>query len=136
MKKRTSWLILAVFCLALVAGCSGEKLSSSFDQAEVEASAMKVIQMVNDRDGEGLRAMSVPTMAAALNDSALEQVYNAIEAAGAFKEVKAMNTASKIDKDSQTEYAVVLAQAEYEKITFNYTISFTKDMELAGLFFK
>ena len=40
------------------------------------------------------------------------------------------------DKNIKEELAVVIARAKYEIKTFTFTITFTKQMKLAGLYFK
>ena len=137
MKRKVSLLIvIAVLCLAFLTGCGGPELSDEFDQAEVESSAKEVIQMVNDKDSEGLRKMSIPVMQEGLTDATLEQVYAVIDEGGPFKGVTDIRVAGQTDKESKTKYAVAVAKAEYESKTLTFTISFTTDMELAGLYFK
>ena len=44
--------------------------------------------------------------------------------------------ASKTNKDNDEELAVVVAKTKYENKSFTFTISFTKQMKLAGLYIK
>ncbi|MGI6514177.1 MAG: DUF3887 domain-containing protein [Syntrophomonadales bacterium] len=137
MKRKGSLLTaIAVLSLVVLTGCGGPELSDKFDQAKVESSAKEVIQLVNAKDSEGLLAMSTSTMKEELTDATLEQVYADIDEAGLFKGVKDIRVAGYTDKKSKTEYAVVVAKAEYENQTLTYTISFTTDMELAGMYYK
>lgn len=137
LKRKVSLLtMIAILCLAFLTGCGGPKLSDDFDQAEVESSAKEVIQMVTDKDSEGLRTMSTPVMQEGFTDATFEQIYAAIDEGGSFKEVTDIRVAGQTDKDPKTEYSVVVAKAEYESKTLTFTISFTTDMKLAGLYFK
>mgnify|MGYP000919694968 CR=1 FL=1 len=134
--KNNSVFVLAVsmiICFGLLTGC-GQGLSSDFDEAEVKSTAQDVIAMINEKDSEGLRNMSTAQMKTALTDDVLNQMYEAISEAGAFEKVEDMKVAGATQND--TEYAVVVAKAKYEKRSFTYTISFDKDMKLAGLYYK
>ena len=55
---------------------------------------------------------------------------------GAFESIADMSVAGSTDQSSGVEYAVVVAQAKYELRSFVYTISFDKQMQLAGLYYK
>ncbi|HHW29576.1 MAG TPA: DUF3887 domain-containing protein [Syntrophomonadaceae bacterium] len=134
--KINSVYILAlsmIICFGLLTGCA-QGLSSDFDEAEVKSAAENVITMINEKDSEGLRAMSTAQVKAGLTDDVLNQMYEAIGEAGTFEQVEDMKVAGATEND--TEYAVVVAKAKYEKRSFTYTISFNKDMKLAGLYYK
>lgn len=127
-------LVLSVMmCFGLFTGC-GQALSSNFDEAEVEAAAQDVITMVNENDSEGLREMSTAQMKQGLTDDVLNQIYEAIGEGGAFKEVEKMSVVGATENDE--DFAVVAAKAKYENKSFTYTITFNKDMKLAGLYYK
>ena len=129
-------LVLSIImCFGLLAGC-GQKLSSDFDEAEVKSAAENVITLVNEKDSEGLREMSTVQMKEALTDDLLNKVYEAIGEGGAFKKVEDMSVAGSTNKENDEELALVVAKAKYENKSFTYTISFTKDMKLAGLYYK
>ncbi|WP_283606570.1 DUF3887 domain-containing protein [Faecalispora anaeroviscerum] len=145
MKKKTRYFkkifalgTMLVLCLALLTACNAgqKKLSTDFDQDKVKEAASKVITAVNEQDGDALRKISDDTMKSALTDDALAAVYKTIGEGGAFQEIKDVNIAGATDKDTKVEYAVAVARAQYEKKAFIYTISFTKDMKLAGLYYK
>jgi hypothetical protein len=92
--------------------------------------------LVNEKDSEGLREMSTVQMKEGLTDDLLNKVYEAIGEGGAFKNVENMGVAGMTNKENNEELAVVVAKAKYENKSFTYTISFTKDMKLAGLYYK
>jgi len=52
------------------------------------------------------------------------------------KTIEDMSVAGTTDKTSGEEFAVVVARAHYEIKTFTFTISFTKQMKLAGLYYR
>lgn len=122
-----------IMCFGVLAGC-GQKLSSDFDEAEVKSAVENVITLVNEKDSEGLKEISTVQMKAGLTDEVLNQIYEAIDEAGAFEKVENMSVAGATDNDE--ELAVVVAKAKYENKSYAYTISFTKDMKLAGLYYK
>lgn len=130
-------LLLTVFmCMVLLGGCAGGKLSGDFDEDEVKKAAENVIALINGQDSEGLRGICNVRMKEALTGDVLEKVYEAIGEGGKFEKIEDMRVAGYTDKSSKEEFAVVVAKAEYEIKTFTYTITFTKQMKLAGLYYK
>lgn len=71
-----------------------------------------------------------------LTDDVMKQIYEAIGEGGAFEQVSDMSVAGSTNQSSGEEYAVVIVKAKYKIRTFTYTISFTKQMKLAGLYYK
>jgi hypothetical protein len=129
-------ILSAVVCMAFLAGCSDMKLSKDFNEEEVRSAAENVIDLINNQDSEGLRAICNMQVRDALTDEVLAQIYEAISEGGSFEQIKEMSVAGKKDPSSEEEFAVVVVRAKYEIKTFTYTISFTKQMKLAGLFYK
>jgi len=72
----------------------------------------------------------------ALTDDVLEQIYEAMSEGGQFENVEDMSVAGTTDTSSGEEFAVVVARAQYEIKTFTFTISFTRQMKLAGLYYR
>jgi len=128
--------LAAVLCFALLTGCIGQELSGDFNEEEVKKAAENVIMLINDQDSEGLRELSTVQMRAALTDDVLKQIYEAMSEGGQFERVEDMSVAGTTDKSSGEEFAVVVARAKYEIKTFTFTISFTKQMKLAGLYYR
>jgi len=123
-------------CLVLLAGCGSTKLSEDFNEVEVKSAAENVIVLINSQDSESLEKICTVQMREALTDDVWEQIYEAIGEGGTFEQVSDMSVAGSVDKSSGEEYAVVVVKAKYELKTFTYTISFTKQMKLAGLYYK
>jgi len=128
--------LAAVLCFALLTGCIGQELSGDFNEEEVRKGAENVITLINDQDSEGLRELCTVRMREALTDDVLKQVYEAISEGGQFEKVEDMSVAGTTDASSGEEFAVVVARAKYEIKTFTFTISFTKQMKLAGLYYR
>jgi outer membrane murein-binding lipoprotein Lpp len=129
-------VLAAVLCFALLAGCVGQQLSGDFNEEEVRKAAGNVITLINDQDSDALRDLCTVRMREALADDVLKQVYEAISEGGQFEKVEAMSVAGTTDASSGEEFAVVVARAKYEIKTFTFTISFTKQMKLAGLYYR
>jgi len=128
--------LAAVMCFALLAGCIGQELSGDFNEEEVRKAAENVITLINDRDSEGIRELCTVRMREALTDDVLDQIYEAIGEGGQFENIEDMSVAGTTDSQSGEEFAVVVARAKYEIKTFTFTISFTKQMKLAGLYYR
>ncbi|HJX56124.1 MAG TPA: DUF3887 domain-containing protein, partial [Methanoregula sp.] len=128
--------LAAVLCFALLAGCVGQQLSGDFNEEEVRNAAENVITLINDQDSEGIRDLCTVRMREALTDDVLDQVYEAIGEGGLFEKIEDMSVAGTKDASSGEEFAVVVARAKYEIKTFTFTISFTKQMKLAGLYYR
>lgn len=138
MKRPTVRLILIaiVVFMFIAAGCASQMLSDDFDEAEVKAAAENVISLINSKDSQSLKELCTVQMKAALTDDLLEQLYEAIGEGGAFIEVEQMSVTAMTDEASEEVYAVVIARAKYDIKTFVYTISFTKQVKLAGLYYR
>lgn len=135
--RKGAALGLAVsLCILFFTACGMQKLSGDFDEAAVKSGAEEVIQLIGDKDSDKLREMSNVRLKTALTDDVLDQVYEAIGEGGAFKEIADMSVAGSKDRETEEEFAVVIAKAKYENRNFTYTISFTKQMKLAGLYYK
>ena len=128
--------LAAVMCFALLAGCTGQELSGDFNKEEVRKATENVITLINDQDSAGIRELSTVRMRGALTDDVLGQIYEAIGEGGQFETIEDMSMAGTTDTSSGEEFAVVVAKAKYEIKTFTFTISFTKQMKLAGLYYR
>ena len=128
--------LLAILSVAFLTGCSGNQLSSDFNEEDVKKSAENVIMLINNEDSAGLRELFNTQLNAALTDDVLKQIYATIREGGQFEKIENMSVVGTTDKSTNQEYAVVVAIAKYKNKTFTYTISFDKQMKLAGLYYK
>ena len=128
--------LLAIMSVAFLTGCSGNQLSSDFNQEDVKTAAENVIVVINNEDSASLRELFTTQLNEALTDDVLKQVYDAISKGGQFEKIEDMSLTGTTDKSTNEEYAVVVAKAKYEIKTFTYTLSFNKQMKLAGLYYK
>lgn len=123
-------------CLSLLIGCSSKDLSEDFDEEEVKNAAENVIELINNKDMDGLLDICTVSMKEGLTEEVLDKVYEGISEGGKFKGVDSMSIAGMTDKKSEEELAIVVAKAKYEIKTFAFTITFTKQMKLAGLYYR
>lgn len=128
--------LAAIICGSLMSGCGVKKLSEDFNEAEVEKAAENVIALINGQETETFRELCTVKMKDALTDDVMKQIYEAIGEGGAFVKVEEMSVGGTADKASEEEFAVVVAKAKYEIKTFVFTITFTKQMKLAGLYYR
>jgi hypothetical protein len=139
--KKSGFKLFSVFvaailmCCVLLAGCV-PPLSSDFNEEEVKNAAENVIALINSQDSEGLKAVCNVQMRQALTDDLLAQIYAAIGEGGQFNGIEDISVSGAKDKSSGEEFALVIVKAGYEIKTFIYTITFTKQMKLAGLYYK
>lgn len=138
MNSRTKLFIILcfIFSFTLLVACSNPGLSDDFDEAEVKRTAEDVISYINNKDSESILAISTVAVKNAFTEEVLQQVYEAIGEGGDFEEIKDISVGGQKDKQSEEEFAVVVAKAKYANKNFFYTITFTKQMKLAGLFYK
>lgn len=136
-KKFMSLITLVVILsTTILTACSAPGLSSAFDEATVKKAAENVVTLLNNQDTEGLRAIFTSQMDAAITDEVFGQIFSALAEGGKFLEIEDMAVYGSTDKSSGEEFAVATVRAVYDMKTFTYTISFDKDMQLAGLYYK
>lgn len=128
-----SIVLLAVLSLAVLGGCAA-KLPEGFDEAEVQAAAENVINLLNQRDSEGLTALMTEEMKAVMTEDIQAQIFALLDSSGAFQEILDLKMAG--STQNGITYVAVAAKAKYEKSEITYTISFDEDMKLAGLYLK
>lgn len=127
------FVLLAVLSLAVLGGCAA-KLPEGFDEAEVQAAAENVIDLLNKRDSAGLTALMTEEMKAVMTEDIQAQIFALLESSGAFQEILDLKMAG--STQNGVTYVAVAAKAKYEKSEITYTISFDQDMKLAGLYLK
>ncbi|HHU63608.1 MAG TPA: DUF3887 domain-containing protein [Clostridiales bacterium] len=127
-------LVLSV-CLAFVSGCGSGKLSDDFDEEQIKKATVNVIHLINRRDSQSLRELCNEQMKEALTDNVLGQLYQVIGQGGALQEMGDITVVGMTDETSKEELAVAVVKAEYENKVFTFTVTFTKQMKLAGLYY-
>ena len=104
---------LVIMSLLSLTGCSGNQLSSDFNEEDVKKAAENVIVLINNEDTAGLRELFNTRLSAALTDEVLKQVYTTISEGGQFEKIEGMSVVGTTDKSTNEEFAVVVAVAKY-----------------------
>lgn len=137
MRKLTfrSLFILGI-CFVILSGCSGQSLSDDFDEEAVKNQAKEVIMMINNKNSEDLMDISTVQMKEALTPETVNTIFAAIDEGGEFIDFEDISVGGQKDESSDEEFAVVVVNTNYDIKNFTYTISFTKQMKMAGLYYK
>lgn len=135
-KKVGLMVLLLTICLFTLSACGGNKLSSEFDQNQVEEMATNVVELVNKGDAEGIQGICNDEMKQAMTDDVLNQVFDTVKEFGEYEEVSKIDVTGINDKASNEPIAVAVIKAKYADKKATYTISFDTDMKLAGLYLK
>lgn len=135
-KIKLSLILVFILSITLLTACSEPELSEGFEREEIEAKGEQVIDIVNRGDGEALLEMSDDRMREALDEATMDGMFSTIEEAGEFKEIEDVQIAGNEDTETEEDFGVAVIKAKYQEESYVYTITFTKDMKLAGLFYK
>jgi predicted methyltransferase len=120
----------------LLTACSAPALSVDFNENEVKLLSQDVVSLLNAQDSKGLRAIFTEQMNTAITDDVFVQIYAAIEGGGKFEVIDNITVGGSTDKSTGEEFATAVVTAKYENQTFTYTITFNKQMQLAGLYYR
>lgn len=136
LKIKLSFILVIILGITLLTACSEPELSEGFEREEIEAKGKEVIDIVNRGDGEALLEMSDDRMREALDEATMDEMFSTIEEAGEFKEIQDVQIAGNEDTETEEDFGVAVIKAKYQEESYVYTITFTKDKKLAGLFYK
>ena len=125
-----------ILTMLLLTACSAPALSADFNEEEVKLLAQDVVSLLNAQDSEGLRSVFTEQMNTAITDDVFVQIYAAIEGGGKFEAIDNITVVGSSDKSTGEEFATAVVTAKYENQTFTYTITFNKQMQLAGLYYR
>lgn len=129
--KKINVLLTSMLVLLIVVGCNKAKLSDAYNEEEVIASAISIIDMLNIKDYEGIEGKSSDIFKSQLSVEKIKEAWEpVIESAGDFIEIKKETVVGNGD------YATSAVMASYENTNIVFTISFNESLELEGLFFK
>lgn len=139
IKRVVSFMVVLTAVCALVywAIPKSAPIGSSgvFTQEAVEEKTVQVIELLNQDDFESLKNDATEAMKNAIDTDAIAGVREQIGTDwGEYRSVGTIYTAEM--KRRGERLAVAQTVAAYENISVTYTISFDKDMKLAGLYMK
>lgn len=135
-KTLTIILLSIILSMLLLTACSAPALSVDFIEEDVKLLAQDVVSLLNAQDSEGLRSLFTEQMNTAINDDVFIQIYADIEGGGKFESIENISVVGFTDKSTGEEFATAVVNAKYENQTFTYTITFNKQMQLAGLYYR
>ena len=143
MKKFRLPVLAIIFCLTclIFTACSGrssdadKSSSASVGQKDkYTGKAQDVITLFNEEKSDEIRDLCDEAMKNALSDDKLTEIYTQLKANGEFEKFLESDM-TEVEQNGQT-FTVVVQQAKYENNTLTFTLSFVKDDQLAGIFYK
>lgn len=130
MGQKLRKIALFILLMAVLSGCSSTKLSEDYDEARLRDAAEAVINDMNEGDYKGVLENSDETLKSAIDEKKLDEAWNSFRNRGEYESISKMTFS---EKDG---YAVVTAIADYEEGKVQFTLSYNKEMELAGIWMK
>lgn len=135
--KRKIGITLACLILvtALFAGCASTKLADGFDKDAVIEKAKQTVDVINTLDYAAMTALMRDDLEAQLSADKLKEAWDKkLTELGAFEKYDSVTVIGQ--KTQEADYAVAVVVAKYKNGNAVYTLSFDKDMELAGMYMK
>lgn len=139
IKAKMLFLAGIILLLAFSTGCMNKstKLADGFDEDELKKASVQVVEQINKNDYGTFLEYAGDQLAESISKDKFEnEVVAYVNSKGAFQSYgKQAVIGQKYDKTGE-DCGVVVMASEYENGTIQYTISFTKDMKLNGLWLK
>lgn len=139
IKAKMLFLAGIILLLVFSTGCMNQstKLADGFDEDELKKASVKVVDQINKNDYDTFLEYAGDQLAESISKDKFEnEVVAYVNSKGAFQSYgKQAVIGQKYDKTGE-DCGVVVMASEYENGTIQYTISFTKDMKLNGLWLK
>ena len=130
MKRTLSLALCLILSLALLAGCGAAPLPDGLTQESVTDAAAQTVAQLNDEDYDALFAGMTEEMTSAMTAEDLA------EEADFFSFGTNDLTITKTTVGGKDGYGVAVVQAKYENAAVTFTLSYTPEGKLGGLFFK
>lgn len=136
MRKTICTTMAFLVLAALLTGCAASaKLAEGFDKDAVTDRAKEVVEVINTLDYEAVVALLREDLQSQVTAEKLKEGWDGkLSTLGAFTDYSNITVVGQ--KSGETDYAVAVVAAKYEKGSAIYTLSFDIDMELAGLYMK
>lgn len=135
-KNKLKFILWFILCLTLLTGCGSSQLSDDFNEEKVETAVKEVISIVNNKDTEALKELCNTQMKEDFSEEIIGNIYEGIDNAGEFEEIQNIAIKGQKDKETEEDYAVAVVKTKYEMAKPFYTLTFNKDMKLAGFYYK
>ena len=137
ISRKIAGVLAVVLILAGGSGCASAELSDDFDKDTVETAAKEVVDQLNSGDYAAIEESYNAAMIIAMQGQKLQDTLQPIlDKLGEFEEITNCEVGGSKEQNTKEDLAVALINVKYAEGKVRYTISFDKDMKLAGLFIK
>lgn len=137
ISRKIAGVLAVVLILAGGSGCASAELSDDFDKDTVEMAAKEVVDQLNSGDYAAIEESYNAAMIIAMQGQKLQDTLQPIlDKLGGFEEITNCEVVGSKEQNTKEDLAVALINVKYAEGKVRYTISFDKDMKLAGLFIK
>ncbi|MBU9727085.1 DUF3887 domain-containing protein [Diplocloster modestus] len=137
ISRKIAGVLAVVLILAGGSGCASAELSDDFDKDTVETAAKEVVDQLNSGDYAAIEESYNAAMIIAMQGQKLQDTLQPIlDKLGEFEEITNCEVVGSKEQNTKEDLAVALINVKYAEGKVRYTISFDKDMKLAGLFIK
>ena len=122
----------------LVVGSLGSGLAEEFDEEEVKKQAQEVVKILNDNKMEELLERSTEEVEKALTEDkeAMEGLSAFLSEGGELENFEDVKVKGEKDKRSKEEFAAAILEVKHEHKIITYTITYNKEMKIAGILYK
>ncbi|MEG1480833.1 DUF3887 domain-containing protein [Clostridium sp.] len=129
--KKVLTIVIVLFCGIVITGCGASKLSDNYSEDKLKIAAEETINNLNNENYDEIVNSGTEELKSGLSQDKIKEAWIPLkEKLGNYKEV------SKISFQEKDGIAVVVAIAEYENGKAQFTLSYNKDMKLAGIYMK
>ncbi|MBQ1343546.1 MAG: DUF3887 domain-containing protein [Firmicutes bacterium] len=131
--RRGALVLTLLLCLIMLTAC--HQLAPGFDEEAMYEKGCQVVELCNARDYEAVLAMFDQELLGDVTAAELaEQLDPVLDEYGKFEDFKTHAVAGSQDKNSGMELGILALRCAYENKKVIYTITFTENNELVGLF--
>ena len=131
--RRGALVLTLLLCLLMLTAC--HQLAPGFDEEAMYEKGCQVVELCNARDYEAVLAMFDQELLGDVTAAELaEQLDPVLDEYGKFEDFKTHAVAGSQDKNSGMELGILALRCAYENKKVIYTITFTENNELVGLF--
>lgn len=129
-------MMTIIALMLLTTGCAS-KLSEKFDEGEVQKKAEEIAELSCTGEISKAYGMLSEMMKAQITEEQIRAgIEGTIEPLGDFEKISGTNVSGQKDKDTGTEYALVIVMAQFSDGKAQFTISFDTEMNCIGFYIK
>lgn len=136
-RKRIICVMMTIIALMLLTTGCASKLSEKFDEGEVQKKAEEIAELSCTGEISKAYGMLSEMMKAQITEEQIRAgIEGTIEPLGDFEKISGTNVSGQKDKDTGTEYALVIVMAQFSDGKAQFTISFDTEMNCIGFYIK